>query len=343
MYRQMQYVGEKDLGFDKEQVLIIENFAGWESQSAQLIDRLKQWASKTPSIISVSGANATVNKPVMSMGMNISGEQVVINFISIDEHYLPTLGINVLEGKNFSSNIKSDKQGIIINETLANILGRDSKGKVNPLMSDQITGVVQDYHYASLESKIAPLILSYSKDWPYYIIIKIRPGQIPQTLEAVEKTWKKLAPNQPFVYTFLDENLNEQYTTYRSWTGIVGAATVFAVIIACLGLFALSGLSAVNRTKEIGIRKVMGASVIHLFLLLNKGTIRLALLSFFIAVPFAAYLMNLWLQDFAYRITLSWELFALAGVLGLLTAGLAVSFHSLKSARVNPVNSLRNE
>jgi putative ABC transport system permease protein len=145
------------------------------------------------------------------------------------------------------------------------------------------------------------------------------------------------------VYTFLDEALKEQYTTYRNWVGMVSSAAAFAVIISCLGLFALSGLSAVNRTKEIGIRKVMGASVSQIFILLNKDMVRLTILSFLMAVPFAWYLMHLWLQDFAYRISLSWELFALAGLAGIFTALLAVSFNSLKAARANPVISLRNE
>jgi putative ABC transport system permease protein len=212
-------------------------------------------------------------------------------------------------------------------------------------MGTNIIGIVQDHHYASLESKIQPLEFLYSKDNADndYISIKLRPGRIPGALQAIEKTWKKLAPDQPFVYSFLDEDLKEQYTTYRNWVGMVGIAATFAVIISCLGLFALSGLSAVNRTKEIGIRKVMGASVSQIFILLNKDMVRLTLLSFLMAVPFAWYVMSLWLQDFAYRIPLSWELFALAGLAGVGTAFLAVSFHSLKAAKANPVISLRNE
>ncbi|QHT70848.1 FtsX-like permease family protein [Rhodocytophaga rosea] len=344
MYNQMRYISEKDLGFDKEQVLILENFAGFESQSIQLVERFRQWASQYPSIVSVSSTSSTVNKPVMGFGMNINQKQTVIHGVFIDEYYLPTLGIELVEGKNFSPTIKSYQEGIIINETLANLLGRDSTGKVKPYMSgDKIIGVVKDFHYASLESEIAPLSFSYSKEWAYYIIVKMRPGKIIETIQAIEKTWKKLAPDQPFVYTFLDENLKDQYTIYRNWTGIVGTATVFAVITSCLGLFALSGLSAVNRTKEIGIRKVLGASVSQIFILLNQNMIRLTLRSFVMAVPIAWYVMSLWLQDFAYRISLSWELFAVAGLLGLCAAFFAVCFHSLKAANTNPVISLRNE
>ncbi len=175
------------------------------------------------------------------------------------------------------------------------------------------------------------------------ILIKVQPSHITGTLAEIKKAWQNLASEQPFIYTFLDENLAAQYKTYQNWIQIVESASLFTIFIACMGLFALSGLSAVNRTKEIGIRKVMGASVSQLFLLLNKEAIQLALISFIIAAPFAWYLMNLWLEDFAYRIAISWDMFAVAGFMGLITAALAVSFHSLKAARVNPINSLRNE
>jgi putative ABC transport system permease protein len=342
MYSQMRYISEKDLGFDKEQVLIVRNFASM-NQSAQLVDRFRQWASTNPDIISISGSGATITRQVFSMEFEINKEQTNVDIFIVDEHYLSTLGIKLVEGRNFSPDRKTDQEGMIINETLANMVGRDSTGVINTLMGTKIIGVMQDHHYASLESKIAPLALAYSKDWPTYIVAKLRRGRIPTAMKAIEKTWKALAPDQPFVYSFLDENLKEQYTTYHNWTGIVGAATIFAVIMSCLGLFALSGLSAVNRTKEIGIRKVMGASVSQIFVLLNKDMVRLTLLSFLIALPFAWYLMSLWLQDFAYHIPLTWELFALAGLAGFNAAFLAVSFHSLKAAKANPVISLRNE
>jgi putative ABC transport system permease protein len=162
-------------------------------------------------------------------------------------------------------------------------------------------------------------------------------------MQEIESTWKKLAPDQPFIYSFLDEDLQEQYQTYRNWVAMVSIATAFALLIACLGLYALSGLTAVNRTKEIGIRKVMGASVKEIFLLLNKGTIGITLLSFAIAMPFAAYLMHRWLEDFAYRINLSADVFILAAAIGMITALLSVSYHSLRATQSNPVTSLRQE
>ena len=159
----------------------------------------------------------------------------------------------------------------------------------------------------------------------------------------MEKTWKEVANGQPFDYSFLDEDVASQYKTYQRWMGMMGTATAFAIFIACLGLFGLAGLMAVNRTKEIGIRKVLGATIGNIFLLLNKNTIKIAMLSFMLAVPFSGYLMNKWLEDFAYRITITWEIFALAGLIGLLTAIVAVSIPTIKAALVNPVKSLRND
>jgi putative ABC transport system permease protein len=262
---------------------------------------------------------------------------------SIDEQYLPTLGIELVEGINFSTKSKTDQEGMLVNETLAGMLSRDSSGAIEPLMGMRVIGVVKDHHYASLESKIAPTAFLYGNDMAHYILIKLRNGHIRGGLQEIERGWKKLAPDQPFIYSFLDEDLQEQYHTYRNWVTMVGIATAFALLIACLGMYALSGLVAVNRTKEIGIRKVMGASVKEIFLLLNKGIVGITLLSFAIALPFAAYLMHKWLQDFAYRISLSADIFILAAAIGMITALLSVSYHSLRAAGQNPINSLRQE
>jgi putative ABC transport system permease protein len=203
--------------------------------------------------------------------------------------------------------------------------------------------VVKDYHYASLESKIAPMVLFYSPHRVGSMLIKIKPRQIPEALSAIETNWKTLSGGQPFEYSFLDEDINSQYKIYQRWMGMMGTSTLFAIGIACLGLFGLSGLMAVNRSKEIGIRKVLGATLSNIFFLLNKSTIKIACLAFVLAVPFSWYLMSKWLEDFAYRITISWEIFAIAGIIGILTAVIAVSVPSIKAALINPVKSLRNE
>jgi putative ABC transport system permease protein len=343
MYRQMRYISEKDLGFNKERVVIVENSSGWGEQTTRLVSRLKQWSASSSHVSSISAATAAITKGSISTEMEINKKKINIDIFSVDEHYFPTLGIELVEGENFSTEKKTTQKGLIVNETLANMLGRDSSGTIEPLMGSKIIGVAKDHHYTSLESKIAPLTFSYTTDMAYYILIKLRAGHIREGMQEIESTWKKLAPDQPFIYSFLDEDLQEQYQTYRNWVAMVSIATAFALLIACLGLYALSGLTAVNRTKEIGIRKVMGASVKEIFLLLNKGTIGITLLSFAIAMPFAAYLMHRWLEDFAYRINLSADVFILAAAIGMITALLSVSYHSLRAAQSNPVTSLRQE
>jgi putative ABC transport system permease protein len=346
MFRQMRYISQKELGFTQEQVLVVEHFGERGEAAAQRMSRLKQWAAGNPDVISLSGSSLAFSKGMMTMYFPVRGENKPVDFFMVDYDYLSTLGIELVAGRNFSPDITTDAgEAVIVNETLASMLGNDSTagGVANPLDKMRVVGIVKDHHYASLESKIAPMALSLNSGSGGYILIRIQAGRIPEALSAVEKVWQDIAPGKPFQYSFLDENLAGQYQTYRNWVNITGAATAFAICIACLGLFGLSGLSAVNRTREIGIRKVLGASVNHIFLLLNQSTIRLIALSFIIAVPLAWYLMNQWLADFAYRITISWDLFALAGLLGIAAAGIAVSFHSLKAASANPVESLRSE
>jgi putative ABC transport system permease protein len=186
-------------------------------------------------------------------------------------------------------------------------------------------------------------LLQYNSGYIPNILLKIRPGDLPATLATIEAAWKQYTNGQPLTYTFMDEAIAQMYEAQNRWMDIIGTATGFAIFIACLGLFGLSGLNAVNRTKEIGIRKVLGASVSQIFLLLNLTTVRLAAISFLIAAPVAYYFAQQWLHDFAYRIELGWPVFAVAGVLGLLIVLSAVSYYSIKAASANPVESLRSE
>ncbi|QHT69215.1 FtsX-like permease family protein [Rhodocytophaga rosea] len=342
MYRQMQFITRKDLGYNKEQVLVVSNHNN--KNMDVLMERIRQFAAGNPDIVSVSSTSGSFSKNSMAFYFNIQGENLPVDVYMVDQAYIPTLGIQLQEGRNFSSELRSDSNAIIINETLAARLGKDGRvGEMSEALSSRVVGVVKDYHYASLESKIAPMALFYRPNSVGSVLVKIKPGRIPEALSAVENNWKTLSNGQPFEYSFLDEDINSQYKTYQRWMGMMGASTLFAIGIACLGLFGLSGLMAVNRTKEIGIRKVLGATLTHIFFLLNKSTVKIALVAFVLAVPFSWYLMNKWLDDFAYRISISWEIFAVAGLIGILTAIVAVSAPSIKAALMNPVKSLRNE
>ncbi len=344
MYRQMNFIANKQLGFDQDQVLVLSNFAPEGNETRRLWERMQHYAATNPDILSATGSNGSFGRGNAKYFYRINGEDTWVDTYGGDEHYLQTLGIALLKGRNFSPSIRSDTNAVLINETLAAKLGDSLQiGQWCKSLSQIVIGVVKDHHFASLESKITPMLIRMRPETTSAFLVKLQKGRIQESIQGLEKEWSHIADGQPFDYSFLDEDVAKQYQAYRKWMGIIASATAFAVFIACLGLFGLSGLSAINRTKEIGIRKVLGATVRQLFFLLNKDTVRVAALSFTLSIPFAWYLMSRWLEDFAYRIILTWEVFAIAGFIGLATALLAVSFYSLKAANANPVKSLRME
>jgi putative ABC transport system permease protein len=271
----------------------------------------------------------------------------------IDPFYFETLGVELVQGRNFDVNIASDSNAIIVNEALV----RDMKW-TDPLnehlnwredsvgLGAQVIGVVKDYHFLSLEQNIEPMFLSMDKQNVGYLttmLIKIDSENIPSSINKIKAAWSAVSPDKPFDYTFLDQDVAEQYKSYSRWMSIMGLSTVFAILISCLGLFGLAGINALNRTKEIGIRKVMGADLPGIFILLNKQYVLLALLSFLIAAPASWYVMNLWLEDFKFRIAMGWELFAVSMLSGLCIAMATVSYHAFKAAMVNPAETLKYE
>jgi putative ABC transport system permease protein len=346
MYRQMQYVLRKDLGFDQERVLVIENPETDPVRQKLLWERMQQYATR-PGIASVAGTSASFGKGSMIYFFTINGQNRPVDVFSVDYNYLPLLGIPLVQGRNFSPQYPTDSvrnEAVIINETLARQLGDDARvGEVSRQLKARVVGIVQDYHYASLEMKIGPALLWLDPAAASNFLVKLAPEPGPSTLAQVARDWKTMSGGLPFNYSFLDGDIAAQYREYSRWMNLLGLAAGFAILVACLGLFGLSGLNAVNRTREVGIRKVLGASVGQVLLLLNRDVVRLAAASFALAVPGAWYLMRRWLQDFAYRVEIGPEVFVAAGLAGLLTALLAVSYHSLRAALANPVDSLRSE
>lgn len=198
----------------------------------------------------------------------------------------------------------------------------------------------------SLESKIDPMLLSMNRRSGGYLHkmhIKLAPGSMVDKIQTVRNAWRELSPDKPFEYSFLDENVAEQYQSRQRWMSIMGLSTAFAILISCLGLFALSGINAINRTKEIGIRKVMGADLKNIFVLLNKEFAWLAIIAFVLATPLSWFAMNRWLMNFNYKITIGWELFAISVAFGLAVALITVSYHAIKTALVNPADTLKYE
>jgi putative ABC transport system permease protein len=349
MYRQMKYITTKDLGYHKEQVIVMPTQTGYNIEANRTVERLRAKLLREPSIKSVSGTGISFANGWSLEGYRIKGEQKSAYVYGVDPDYIPTLGITVLQGRNFSASIPADSDAIIVNEALV----RDMKWKdpINEYLNysedkigpgAKVIGVVKDYHFLSLENSIKPMFLSMKQHLPI-VLIKIAAGDVPGKIEIIRKTWKELFPDRPFDYSFLDENVDNQYKSYQRWMNIMGLSTGFAILISCLGLFGLSGINALNRTKEIGIRKVMGAELYNIFILLNRQFIGLALVAFVVAAPLSWYVMNKWLKDFQFTITISWELFAVSMLAGLTVALITVSYHALKTAWLNPADTLKSE
>lgn len=361
--KQMRYTNTKELGFDKEQIIVIQNPYGFnEQQNAfQLRERLYQYASTEPAVENITSTFF----PYKGYNTNnhiIANERIEVQDFNVDYNYFSFFKIPIAKGRDFSPGIIEDSarlqltdnqrmdagsvvwQAVVVNETLYKMLGSPPIESFNRSLGARIIGVCKDYYADDLTKKKAPAYHRIEKGFIGYFWLKIKAGQsIPQTLEKIKASWNRLTANQPFTYTFLDEDVAKSYDVYLRWMKTITTSCLLAIIIACMGLFGLSGLSTVNRVKEIGIRKVLGATVKDLFLLLNKSTFLMAFISFIIAVPIAVYLANVWLQNFAYRIQMDWSLLALAGVISLITALIAVSYHAIKTAKANPVKSLRTE
>ena len=361
--KQMRFINETNMGFDKNQVVLIQNPYGWDNnQSANLLkDRLSHFVASAPYLDDMTTASfdfAAYNEN----GHMINGTRVPIQELNVDYNYFSFNKIPILKGRAFSRAIASDtaqlqltkeqmiphnstaRHNVVINETLYNLLRKPAVGQFNRELGGVIIGVCKDYHTDDLTKKVMPAYHKINPKYTGYFWIRIKAGQnIPKAMENIKENWNKLTNNEAFSYTFMDEDVAKKYDAYLRWMSTITTSCLLAILIACLGLFGLSGITTINRTKEIGIRKVLGASISNLFMLLNKGTLLLALGSFIVAAPIAFYLIHQWLDNFAYRIKPDWILFISAGLIAMATAFAAVSYHTIQAAIANPVKSLRSE
>lgn len=353
MYQQMKFVATKELGYSQEQILVIPTQTGWGPEADKVVERFRIRSQQEPAIVSVTGTTSSFNQGFSRYGYKIKNEQKSAYVYAVDVNYIPTLDIKMAMGRNFDATMASDTLGVIVNEALV----RDMKW-TDPLneylnwqedtvgLGAKVIGVVKDYHFQSLETEVEPMLLSMSKNNAGYLttmLVKISTSDLSAGLDKVKSIWQEVNPTKPFDYTFMDDDIAKQYDAYQRWMKITGLSTGFAILISCLGLFGLSGINAVNRTKEVGIRKVMGANLANIFVLLNRQYMWLALLAFGLGIPFSWYAMNQWLADFKFKITLSWEIFALSVGLGLMLAMITVSYHAIKSALTNPAETLKYE
>lgn len=352
-YQQLHFMQNKKIGFDKDQVLVIQDsyMLGQNEpvfkQQLQKDSRVME-ASLSGSIpVGMSNMDGTIIYAKRESDKEAHAE-IPANIYHVDEDYLKTLGMELKEGRFFSKAFSTDSSAVLINETAVRDLGL---GKTSPIgktivRSGQheftIIGVVKDFHYASARQKIAPLMMLLGRN-SGAIIVKIKATDAADMIASFRKQWDAFNPAAPFTYSFLDERFAFLYEAEQKTSQLFTLFAIISIVIACLGLFGLAAFTAEQRTKEIGVRKVLGASVGSIIALLSKDFLKLVLIAILLAVPIAWFAMNRWLQAFAYRIDLEWWVFALAGLLAVVIALLTISFQSIKAALMDPVKSLKTE
>jgi putative ABC transport system permease protein len=348
--KQLHWIQKRNLGFNKEHVIVLKISQAIKGKYESVRQELLENSSITD--ISALGPHK-LGSLLRGMNFNFEGKTPdqtwLTSCMAVDPDFVRFYGLEIVEGRSFSPELATETGGAyIINETLKEKLGwKTAVGKKFWLADDkvpgQVIGVVKDFNFYSLHHKIEPLALFIRPELFSFLSVKVRPENIAGTLKYLERKWAGYDPTSPFEYTFLDEDFARLYQAEEMTRKVVGAFSILAVFVACLGLLGLISFAAESRTKEIGIRKVLGASVTDILLLLSKEFLVLLSLSILIAWPVAWYVMNRWLQNFAYRIDLGWATFLLGGVIALVIAGLTVGYQALKAATANPVDALRYE
>jgi putative ABC transport system permease protein len=350
IYDQLQYIQTKDLGYNRSQVLILKNTGGLKEHATLFKEQVSKLhgvisASMTSYIPTEENSNITALFPDATIN---SDKSMLTEFWPVDEDYIKTLGMQIKQGRDFSRFMKTDSSAIIINEAAAKFLG--FKNPINQTVYNarsgiqpyHIVGVMKDFHFKSLRENISPVVLYLSEDRAA-LNVKVSTANIMSLINQIKDKWKTLTPNQQLDYSFMDADFDAAYRAEDRIGEIFISFTVLAIVIACLGLFGLATYAAEQRTKEIGIRKVLGANVFALVGLLSKDFIKLIFIAIIITSPLAWVCMQKWLQSFAYRVEMKWWILAIAAGLSVLIAFITISFQSTKAAFVNPVDSLKTE
>ncbi len=352
IYNQLRYIRNKDIGFNRQQVIVIRNTDILKTQATAFKNELSQVSGVEK--VTMTGyvpVNGYLNSKTFHPSPVYNPKSVIVmQAWFVDEDYIPALDIRLLAGRNFSRDFLSDSMGIIINEAAAKLLDTDeppgkklyaSKGKAEGV-AYTVIGVIKNFHFSSLRDEVTPLCLMTGKE-NSSIAVRLSAQDITPVIARIKNKWLQAAGGQPFNYSFMDEDFNRLYFTEQRTGQIFISFSVLAILIACIGLFALVAYAAEQRIREIGIRKVLGASVVNIAGLLSIDFLKLVLIAALISFPLAWWFANKWLEDFASRINIGWEVFAIAGTTALFIALLTISYQAVKAAVGNPVKNLRAE
>ena len=355
IYDQLNYISHKDLGFDKEQLVMLPG-----NYYDKKYDAFRTSLESYSGIKAVTSASWRVGERLgsnskMEDKKDTSKKSIEISFVDANVNFIPTMGIRIREGRSFSHEFASDTldaystgRPIILNETAVKVLGlKDPVGQVlnEPGLQGTVIGVAEDFNGLSLHKAVTPVVLRSGNDRQNFLntYVRIRPYQVSNTLRYIEKEWKKFYPERMFDYSFVDNRLQQLYLPEKRLGALFAILSLLAILISCMGLFGLVLFLCEKRVREIGIRKVLGASVKQIVMMLSADFFKPIIIGMLIAFPLAWWAMSTWLEDFAYRVRPGWELFALSGACVLVLAALTIGFHALKSATANPVAALRSE
>ena len=352
VYQQMKFIQEARLGYDKDQLLVIPN--SWALGKNERVFRdqlLKDSRVQDVTISAYKPAGPSYSNNALAYPEGKSNQVMKTLEYKIDERYVPTLGIQMVSGRNFSPAFATDSSAMLINESAARAFGWGNNAvgqRITQQNSDRgndymytVVGVVKDFHFKSFHEAITPLLMVLQPEWG--LIIKTKTRDVAGLITAMKQQWASYNTEEPFTYNFMDELYNKTYAAEQKTSLLLNIFAALTVFVACLGLFGLATYTAEQRSKEIGIRKVLGASVTQVTQMLSKEFLKLVLIACLIAFPVSWWAMHTWLQDFEYRVTLHWWVFPLAGISALIVALCTVSVKAIKAALANPVKSLKTE
>jgi len=351
IYKQLQFIQNRDIGFNKENLLYMKMPEVGDLMNNK--DAMRATLGEYPDITNYTftdqlPTNLGNSSQLTRHGMN-PGTQVMANRLRVDENFVKTFGMQMAAGRFFSKDFGDNGTGYVVNETALKAMGLNTKNAIGKIISISledkeapIIGVVKDFNFKPVQEPIEPLVMKTNFGGGY-VVMRTTPASIRKVIGTLQKSFHNVYGDYPFSYGFVSDDLSKLYITEQRMEKLFNVFSILSIVISCLGLFGLATFAAQQRIKEIGIRKVLGASEAGIATLLSKDFIQLVLISFVIAFPVAWWAMNKWLQSFAYRINISWWVFAVAGLAALLIALLTVSFQAIKAAIANPVKSLRTE